>query len=436
MNVITEGAPASGRQPKILVEPSDTTLHNQGDTAMLCTALNRLQALWPAGEVSVFSDEPAVLTRYCPHVLPLPTRGRHAWTGDIRSLPRFLRYLQPLDSWLRRRWPEFAKLLVRSGQRIFGGSSDDLHAYRAAVVRSDLMLVAGMGGLTDAFYDFALALLDSMQLAMDNGVTVVMAGQGIGPIDDPRLRARAAAVLPRVDLFALREGRAGPQLLRSLGVADEHIEVTGDDAIEFARSQTPLRPGNGLGVNVRAESYAGVDSKAAVRLVGPVANSFALRHAAPIIPVPITSYGKGDDADVARKLFPGALDCPVQTPYEAIAQVARCRVVMAGSYHAAVFALSMGIPVVALAGSDYYRDKMLGLADMFKTGCRVEFVGAPDFPARLDTALEELWVSAPDLRPSLLAAADHQIELVRAAYLRIRDIVNARSTAAPNETRT
>lgn len=431
--MILEGMPVSGRRPKIIVEPSDTTLHNQGDTAMLCTALNRLQELWPEGEVFVFSDEPAVLTRYCPHVLTLTTRGRHAWTADIRSLPRLLRYLQPLDSWLRRRWPEFAKLLVRTGQRVFGGAGADLLGYRETVERSDLMLVAGMGGLTDAFYDFALALLDSIQLAIDSDVTVVMVGQGIGPIDDPRLRARAAAVLPRVDLFALREGRAGPQLLRALGVTGEHIEVTGDDAIEFARSQTPASPGNGLGVNVRAESYAGVDSKAAIRLVGPVASAFAQRHAAPIIPVPITSYGKGDDADIARKLFPDTLDCPVQTPYEAIAQVARCRVVMAGSYHAAVFALSMGIPVVALVGSDYYRDKMLGLADMFKTGCRVEFVGAPDFPTRLDSALEELWASAPDLRPSLLAAADHQIELVRAAYLRIRDIVNARSTAAPIE---
>lgn len=30
--------PAPKRPPKILAEPSDTTLHNQGDTAMLCTA--------------------------------------------------------------------------------------------------------------------------------------------------------------------------------------------------------------------------------------------------------------------------------------------------------------------------------------------------------------------------------------------------------------
>jgi len=429
-----EGMPAPKR-PKILVEPSDTTLHNQGDTAMLCTALDRLRELWPDGEISVFSDDPAVLTRYCPHVLTLPTCGRHAFTADIQSLPLFSRYLRPIDGWLRRRWPEFAKRLVRSGRRVFAGADADLRTYRETVERSDLLLVAGMGGLTDAFYEFALALLDSIELALDSRVTVVMVGQGIGPIDEPRLHARAAAVLPRVDLFALREGRAGAQLLRSFGVSDQRIEVTGDDAIEFARSKTPATPGNGLGVNVRAESYAGVDSKAAMRLIGPVVNAFARRHAAPIIPAPITSYGKGDDIDIARMLFPDALDCRVQTPYEAIAQVARCRIVMAGSYHAAVFALSMGIPVVALAGSEYYRDKMLGLADMFKLGCRVEFVGSPDFPARLDSALEELWTSAPDLRPLLLAAADRQIELVRAAYRRIHDIVNARLPAAPIATR-
>jgi polysaccharide pyruvyl transferase WcaK-like protein len=426
----SEGMPSPPRPPRILVEPSDITLHNQGDTAMLCTALNRLRELWSSAEISVFSDEPDVLTGYCPHVLTLSTRGRYAWTGNIQALPLPSRYVQPFDRWLRRRRPELAKRLVRCGLRVLGGADADLRAYRETVARADLMLVAGMGGLTDAFYEFALALLDSMELALDNGVAVVMVGQGIGPIDDPRLLARAAAVLPRVDLFALREGRAGAQLLRSIGVPGERIEVTGDDAIELARSHTPANAGDGLGVNVRAESYAGIDSRAAIRLIGPVVNAFARRHAAPIVPAPITSYGKGDDIDIARTLFPDALDCRVQTPYEAIAQVARCRVVMAGSYHAAVFALSMGIPVVALAGSDYYRDKMLGLADMFEIGCRVEFVNSPDFSARLDSALEELWRSAPDLRPLLLASADRQIELVRAAYRRIRDIVNARLPAA------
>jgi polysaccharide pyruvyl transferase WcaK-like protein len=433
VNVILEGTLPSARRVRILVEPSDYTLHNQGDTAMLCTALGRLQTLWPAGEISVFSDEPDVLKGYCPHVLTLPTRGRHAWTADLKSLPAFLRRLQPLDSWLRRKRPDLAKRLVRAGQRVFGGVLADRTSYREAVAGSDLMLVAGMGGLTDAFYEFALALLDSIELAIESDVPVVMVGQGIGPLDDPRLRARAAAVLPRVDLFALREGRAGPKLLRALGIADDRIEVTGDDAIEFARSHTPASPGHGLGVNVRAESYAGVDSRAATRLIGPVASAFTERHGAPLIPVPITHYGKGDDADTVRKIFPGAPDFRVQTPLEALAQVAHCRVVLAGSYHAAVFALSMGIPVVALAGSDYYRDKMLGLADMFGIGCRVEFTGAPDFPARLESALEELWESAADLRPLLLARADHQIELVRAAYRRIRDIVNARQPATPVE---
>jgi polysaccharide pyruvyl transferase WcaK-like protein len=163
-----------------------------------------------------------------------------------------------------------------------------------------------------------------------------------------------------------------------------------------------------------------------MRVIEPVVRAFARRRGAPIVSAPIASYGKGDDIDVARRLFPEALHCHVHTPRDAIAQVARCRVVMAGSYHAAVFALSMGIPVVALAGSEYYRDKMLGLADMFGLGCRVEFVRLPDFPSRLDAALEELWGSAPELRPSLLAAADRQIRLVRAAYGRIRDLVNAR----------
>jgi polysaccharide pyruvyl transferase WcaK-like protein len=46
-------------------------------------------------------------------------------------------------------------------------------------------------------------------------------------------------------------------------------------------------------------------------------------------------------------------------------------VVVAGSYHAAVFALSQGIPVVALVKSPYYVNKMVGLGDQFGAGCEI-----------------------------------------------------------------
>ena len=39
---------------------------------------------------------------------------------------------------------------------------------------------------------------------------------------------------------------------------------------------------------------------------------------------------------------------------DVLTAIADCRVVVTGSYHAAVFALSMGVPAVGLAASRYY----------------------------------------------------------------------------------
>ena len=57
------------------------------------------------------------------------------------------------------------------------------------------------------------------------------------------------------------------------------------------------------------------------------------------------------------------------TPEAVIRQIQRCRLVITGSYHAAVFALAMGIPTIGLAKSTDYIDKFMGLSALFGEGC-------------------------------------------------------------------
>jgi polysaccharide pyruvyl transferase WcaK-like protein len=64
--------------------------------------------------------------------------------------------------------------------------------------------------------------------------------------------------------------------------------------------------------------------------------------------------------------------------------VSRCRVVVTGSYHAGVFALAQGIPVVATAASRYYHDKFSGLADLFGGGGDIVDVGSPNARAAIE----------------------------------------------------
>jgi colanic acid/amylovoran biosynthesis protein len=115
-----------------------------------------------------------------------------------------------------------------------------------------------------------------------------------------------------------------------------------------------------------------------------------------------------------------------------IANIRRCRVVVTGSYHAAVFALSNGIPVVCVVGSHYYGTKFYGLVSQFgeagKAGCRVVVPNAEDpegSRAELIAAIREQWDRAEALAAPLRAAAAQQIAAHHGAYARLRHLHEA-----------
>ena len=100
-----------------------------------------------------------------------------------------------------------------------------------------------------------------------------------------------------------------------------------------------------------------------------------------------------------------------------------------GAYHAAVFALSQGIPVVGLSSSQYYDDKFEGLADMFGCGVDLVRIGADadsdTVEERVCRAASGLWRDAADLRAALLDSAVHQVRLSRAAFERAAELIGA-----------
>ena len=124
-----------------------------------------------------------------------------------------------------------------------------------------------------------------------------------------------------------------------------------------------------------------------------------------------------------RRLSNGGSD--LNTPLKVIEQVGKCRIVVTGAYHAAVFALAQGIPVVGFAKSTYVREKFLGLADQFGTGCETVDLDAPDFAVQLETAMTNAWLSATTVRAQLLKAAERQIESSYAAYQRVGALLPA-----------
>jgi Polysaccharide pyruvyl transferase len=236
----------------------------------------------------------------------------------------------------------------------------------------------------------------------------------------PALVAAAHAILPRVDFIALREELCSKPLLQSLGVSTGRIMTTGDDAVEMAHRERPPQLGAGLGVNMRAADYSGVGRNLvdAVRLA---LHEAAGKRQIDLLPVPISRVPGEADAETIRMLLAGCGRTDEAMPDDVgsvIRQIARCRVVVTGSYHAGVFALSMGVPTIGLARSEYYVGKFTGLAGMFGVGCQVVMLNESDFPDKLSATIGRLCDEAEALRPQLLTQATRQVALGRAAYAR------------------
>lgn len=422
---------------QILLDNGAYEFGNLGDVTMLMVAVRRLRELWPTAEVDVLIDRPDELRRVCPEATPLRVDGRNLWFQERNLLGAAYRLVPPtaapaldaversvrlhmhglVEPWIRRRFRHRGET----------GSLDD---YLRVIRGADIVAASGGGYINDSFPRHATLVLETLQSAQNRGKATAIFGQGIGPLRDPVLRRLARRVLPRVGCIGLREGRAGVPLLRELGVADSAVVVTGDDAIDAAYAGRAESLGDALGVNVRVAAYSGVDDAALQRLADAI-GAFRARVPARVTALPISFHeGDSDTRSIARVFE--CMGAPLAAPERfdsagLIARVATCRVVLTGSYHAGVFALSQGIPVVALARTPYYEDKFYGLSEQFPGGMQVV---SPDEPSAVTEALVDRWAGAERGRGPLLEAAQRQIATGRAAYGRLRAIVQRPQGAA------
>jgi colanic acid/amylovoran biosynthesis protein len=373
----------------VLIEPGNYTGGNIGDVSMLAVALQRLRRAWPGAEVKVQGLDRDSLAAIDAEAQLLDPYGSVAWS-----------YFHV---------PLLARIALMARRRRPGAVRDYLDAVRAA----DLVLVSGGGFMNDVFRRHALTVLDTLEMAIESGAVTALVGQGLGPITDRHLRRRIAEVLPRVGLITLREGVAGPQLLASIGVPSDRVRVTGDDAIALAYAARHETIGNTLGVNLRVAPYMGFTEND-VGLVGRTLRE----HGAPLTPIPIAA---DDCASIGRIV--GQMVFMPRTVSEVIDVLPGCRVVVTGSYHAAVFALAMGIPAVALARSAYYIAKFRGLASQFGSACRVVLSSGQE----LGDAIDDAWSGAVEVRGDLLDAARRQITLGEAAFAVLSQKVTART---------
>jgi polysaccharide pyruvyl transferase WcaK-like protein len=397
--------------PRILVDQSGYDLLNIGDAAMLQACVRRLTRIWPDAEVAVLCHDPGRLADLCPDAVPVRL------TRWQLPRPRTLRRVHLASA---QAWKILGPYVVRPGRA--GAADRPPRSWREGLAWADVVVASGGGYLADTWWWHGAGVLSLLAAAQRSGKPTAMFGQGLGPLTHRSTRRQARKVLPRLDVLGLRGGATGEPLARALGVPPRVLTVTGDDAVELVDPTRP-RPEPLIGVNLRVTPYAGVTAEAAA-VVGTTLRACARRHGAGLLGLPVSLAPGAEDADALRRSLDAAgpatgLVVPdVRTAADLSAAAGRCRVVVTGSYHAAVFALARGVPTVALSGSAYYDAKLGDLRALFPELAWLVPVGRDDTAALLTAAVAAAWDVGDDVRAHARAEARHQRRLGRELYAR------------------
>lgn len=423
---------------KIVIQPSGMRCLNVGDQAMLETAYSRLRNLWPQAEIRVFTLAPSEVRSKLPGAIPVSPEAR----GECLDPKLFGRLSQPgfpLSGMFRgfedaafehfpavQGWAAQAKMRARGR-----GAAAELIA---TLQSAGLFVFSGAGMITDAFAGEAMECLELMYLARRFRARTALVGHMLGPVEHPGLKAVCRRVLPTVDLISVRERVCSLPFLAECGVRREAY-VTGDETLQFLIENRAAAHGrNALGVNVRASYYSGVNG-ATASLLGATLQKISQELGARLEPLAVAHHAEDNDAETLRSLDhslkSAALSDEPEPALRFLQRVAACRIVITGSYHAAVFALAQGIPAVGLAFSPYYEAKFKGLQDLFGSGCRYVDGTRRGWSEELQIVAAGLWNNARYWENELLQSARRQVALSKAAYNELYRIVEGRPRLAP-----
>jgi colanic acid/amylovoran biosynthesis protein len=444
---------------RILLDQAVHDHRNKGNNALLEAALTRLKDFWPEASFSVISIAPHFCKIYFPGTHPVDPNNLQEYKSILDVFHRFV----PRPVW-RFLFELRERLFSRIGFAITSGNirstlsiwlgrdhqdrnhdstfdhdkdiaTEPIEQERASaelnprIAKFDLYVATGGGYMCDSDKEFLLQVFDRIEAAVAQGVTAVMVGQGVGPMEDTELLLRARKILPSADLILYRNQRLGFPLLNSLGVNPDRIIMTGDDAIKMAFDARPGSLGSGIGVSVRVASYTQVAQRQ-LDILRMVVRRAATEREVALVAVPISFALHESDMTYIHHILDGYSHSyysrrTLDTHHDAIRFAGMCRMTVSGTYHGAIFSLAQGIPVVGIAGSIEYYNKLSELSEEFGPGCQVILLADENFGDRLSKAIDHAWSMAEELRPLLLDSAVRLIKSQRAAYNQIFELLQS-----------
>ncbi len=310
----------------------------------------------------------------------------------------------------------------------------DLPGIARSVRASDLVIVGGGGLFQDHWGVDASTMLTPNHygisfyagpaiLAALSGRPLALLGLGFGPLASDEARRIVRGVCEAASYLSVRDA-ASRDLLVESGVDAGRIVLSADAAFSLPPEELFSAAGPGpdlrapvLGVVLRPWALR-VDSAGWEAEVAGALDRFLEKTGGSVVFVPFQKSERLDEDDgaVASRVLgrlrhadrARALPEP-GTPRETARLLARCDLVLAMRLHAAIFAVSSSIPVVAIAYDPKVRSLMAraGLSALVEP---LEGLSGWSLQSRMESALE----GGPGLRERLAAAAREQGRLARA----------------------
>lgn len=378
---------------RILIEQSDYSHLNYGERVILRAAYSRLKDLFPHASFAVLTRNAEALVIDCPLALPVMV-GAPLESAQPRAHPLLLAG----KKWLR-----------RQRQTTLSAQVND------AMNEADLVVATGGAYLNASFGDHAYKTYEFLSQVAKSGIPFALMGHSFEPFTDDAIKQYAEQILPQAALITCRDSEVSPAILEALDIDERKYYITGDEAVEIVYNVSPAELGSGIGVHLRVDAHAEIGG-AEIAWLRPLLHQAIEQFDSDLVPLP---FAIDKDPAPIQTVTGGDGGASVDSVEKLLAQFTKCRVVVTSNYHAAVFALAMGISVVGVVNSPTYADKFKGLKSKFHGGVTV-------IQAHQEGASEAIyaaWDEAPKLRTELLHTTRKQITAIKGAYTLLRALI-------------
>jgi len=265
--------------------------------------------------------------------------------------------------------------------------SCDAHVAKEVLDSTDLLLVTGGGTINTRAQDgWSLRRMYRLVMAfVKHGTPVFMSGQTIGPLGvEPDHDALAKELVESVDILTVRDMLYSRKYLEKIGAQPKQLAETVDDATLISPDDRPLPielpEGKRAAINVTVYTF---DTPEKVEAIKTLCHRLACMG----YNVLLVPHHPWDHEAMMSLRVPNTqlIDTTSWLGITTKRLFAECDLVIAGRYHAVVFAMTAGVPCVGMAGNHYSWIKQHGFADQLGVGDRIV---PPDKVTDVDNILE------------------------------------------------